>query len=349
MNKEHPLISVVIPVYNVEEYLRECVDSVLHQTYPYFEAILIDDGSTDSSGRLCDKYGAKDGRIKVFHQENRGLGNARNTGMDRASGKYIIFLDSDDYWEYDLLEKTVFEAETHTLQAVVFAARTFLDGVEEYRGLSYSLKCQNHIVKTGADSLACAREHKEYYPQACLRLYRLDYLRENGFRFDEGIIHEHESFSFMAYLHAERVECLGERFYQRRYRPGSIVMTLDLSESAHGYRTAVDTLLRFMGERPLNPAERELYRRQIRDYILKIYGRYIKAKKKQGKGNTAYLKKIEDDVCETIRRACRPEVGLPLRFRLFYRRFSIGVRVVGTERIIRRFIRRGKQIFTHAG
>ena len=349
MNEEHPLISVVIPVYNVEEYLRECLDSVLHQTYPHFEAILIDDGSTDSSGSLCDEYGAKDGRIKVFHQENHGLGYARNAGMDIAVGKYIIFLDSDDYWEYDLLEKTVFEAETHTLQAVVFAARTFLDGVEEYRGFSYSLTCQNYIIKNGSDSLACARDHKEYYPQACLRLYRLDYLRKNGFRFDEGIIHEHESFSFMAYLHAERVECLGERFYQRRYRPGSIVMTLDPAESAHGYRTAVDTLLRFMGERLLNPAERELYRQQIRDYILKIYGRYIKAKKKQEKENTAYLEKIEDDVSGAIRRACRPEVGLPLRYRLSFRRFSVGVRVVETDRKIRRLIRRGKQIFTHAG
>ena len=92
-----PSISVVIPVYNVEKYLSKCVDSVLSQSFTDYEILLIDDGSTDNSGRLCDNYAEKYSCISVIHQENKGLGGARNTGIDHACEDYILFLDSDDY------------------------------------------------------------------------------------------------------------------------------------------------------------------------------------------------------------------------------------------------------------
>ncbi len=92
-----PLISLVIPVYNVERYLRRCLDSVLAQTYGHFEALLVDDGSTDGSGRVCEEYAAKDKRFRVFHKENGGLSDARNFGVARAAGELVSFIDSDDY------------------------------------------------------------------------------------------------------------------------------------------------------------------------------------------------------------------------------------------------------------
>lgn len=95
---DRPLISIIIPVYNVEKYLKECVESVLSQSYNNYEILLIDDGSTDSSWYLCDELKALDNRIKVFHKVNGGLSSARNYGIDKAQGSYIIFLDSDDYW-----------------------------------------------------------------------------------------------------------------------------------------------------------------------------------------------------------------------------------------------------------
>ena len=93
-----PMFSVIIPVYNVEKYLDQCVQSVLNQPFTDLEAILVDDGSTDSSGKMCDEYAAKDPRVRVIHQENRGLGQARNAGLHVAKGEWILFLDSDDYW-----------------------------------------------------------------------------------------------------------------------------------------------------------------------------------------------------------------------------------------------------------
>ena len=99
-----PLISVIIPVYNVEKYLRECLDSVLAQTYKNLEIILIDDGSSDNSGQICDEYAAKDSRIKVIHQVNQGVSAARNAGLKAARGQYIGFVDSDDYIKPDMYE-----------------------------------------------------------------------------------------------------------------------------------------------------------------------------------------------------------------------------------------------------
>ena len=327
----NPLISVIIPVYNVEDYLRECVDSVINQTYHYIEIILIDDGSTDLSGQICDFYKAKDSRIRVIHQENHGLGYARNTGMRLATGKYIIFLDSDDYWRLDALIGLVREAEGNSLQVVVFSAQPFFDGIEHYKGPSYSHSVQNNVVKNGAESFICASSNGEYYAQACLRLYRLDYLKNNGFLFDEGIIHEDESFSFKAYIHADRVECLGERYYYRRYRRGSIMMSCDCIQSAHGYRTAAETLLRSIRERKLNQVQEELYKRQIIGYIFKIYSLYRKAKEDRSNRTTysrcsglKYADDIAVEIQRTIQLARRTIKGLSMRHRLALCDFPVG-------------------------
>ena len=100
-----PLISVIIPVYNVEKYLHRCLDSVIAQTYQNLEIICVDDGSIDESGRICDQYAVRDARIKVIHQENQGLSAVRNRGLDAAEGEYIAFVDSDDYILEDMYKK----------------------------------------------------------------------------------------------------------------------------------------------------------------------------------------------------------------------------------------------------
>ena len=95
--EKQPLISVIVPVYNVENYLPRCLDSIINQTYTNLEILLVDDGATDNSGKLCDEYAQKDNRIRVFHKENGGVSSARNMGLDNATGEYIAFVDSDDY------------------------------------------------------------------------------------------------------------------------------------------------------------------------------------------------------------------------------------------------------------
>lgn len=101
---ENPKISVIVPVYNVEKYLRKCVDSILSQTFTDFELLLIDDGSKDHSGEICDEYALQDDRVKVFHKENGGVSSARNLGIDVAKGEWITFVDADDYIAENLLQ-----------------------------------------------------------------------------------------------------------------------------------------------------------------------------------------------------------------------------------------------------
>ena len=98
----NPKISVIVPVYNVEKYLHRCVDSILAQTFNDFELLLIDDGSKDKSGAICDEYAAKDSRVRVFHKENGGVSSARNLGLENAKGDWIIFIDSDDWIADDM-------------------------------------------------------------------------------------------------------------------------------------------------------------------------------------------------------------------------------------------------------
>lgn len=97
IENNNDLISIIVPVYNVEEFLNRCVESILIQSYKNIEILLIDDGSTDNSSKICDEYSIKDKRVKVIHKENGGLSDARNIGLENANGKYIAFVDSDDY------------------------------------------------------------------------------------------------------------------------------------------------------------------------------------------------------------------------------------------------------------
>ena len=111
------------PVYKAEKYLRRCVDSILAQTYRNFELILIDDGSPDNSGSICDEYMQKDKRVKVFHQENQGVSSSRNLGIEQAQGEWITFIDSDDWVDADFLEKFQIEnaePDTFTIQGFTF-------------------------------------------------------------------------------------------------------------------------------------------------------------------------------------------------------------------------------------
>lgn len=103
--KKQPLVSVIVPVYNVERYLDRCLESIVKQTYGYIELILVDDGSTDSSGQICDEWAKKDSRIQVIHKNNAGLGLARNTGMKKSAGEFLVFVDSDDYIDKSMIQR----------------------------------------------------------------------------------------------------------------------------------------------------------------------------------------------------------------------------------------------------
>lgn len=191
------VISVVIPVYNVEQYLNRCVDSVLQQTYTNLEIILVDDGSPDNSPKICDSYAQVDKRIKVVHKKNGGLASARNAGMDVMSGKYLFFLDSDDWLEADGLERLYIVAEEQKVDFVRY--RYYRTG---WPGLPENAVCRVEKVRELTEGLYDRdRIIKDIYPRllatssltmgaivgACGSLYSVDFLRKNGIRFYEEV------------------------------------------------------------------------------------------------------------------------------------------------------------------
>ncbi len=216
------LISVIIPVYNVENYLRECIDSVLCQTYGNFEIILVDDGSTDSSGGICDEYVDRDERISVIHQKNAGPSKTRNTGLENATGEYIYFLDSDDYIEKNALELLVNTAESNDADLVFFDAHSFSDdGAEVKQG--YVVK-GTYETNSGYEILAELHRNKDYHCSVVLLFISKTLLNNNNIRFlESAYCSEDMLFTYKVYCSSQRTAQCKNTLYHRRYRSCSIV------------------------------------------------------------------------------------------------------------------------------
>lgn len=223
MNIMSPLISVIIPVYNVESYLSECVDSVLRQTCGKFEVILVDDGSTDSCGAICDSYAGSDPRIRVIHQPNGGLSAARNSGLKAARGQYVYFLDSDDYIESHTLEQLTALAEQEQADVVFFDGHVIFDDCEEDDSASRYIRDARYPTENGREMLLKLLNNGEYRTAVPLMLLRKAYLEQHDLWFLNGIIHEDELFTFLVYNADGRVCHCHEQLYARRVRPASIM------------------------------------------------------------------------------------------------------------------------------
>ena len=208
MNKRNePKISIVIPVYNVEKYLRECLDSVINQTLRDIEIIIVDDGSTDNSGKICDEYASFDNRIKVIHQKNKGLGEARNEGLKFVKAQYIGFVDSDDYIDLDFYEKLYNAAIKNESEITVARIKNFYKN-KQFVDLFYNLTDTSICLKSIVwDSL-----------------YKKDFLTENNIKFPKDRIFEDVLFTY-------KVNCFVKKrffyvdtvYYRRRDRKDSIL------------------------------------------------------------------------------------------------------------------------------
>lgn len=221
------IVSVIIPIYNVENYLEDCLNSVERQTLQNIEVILVNDGSTDASGKIAEKYAARNSRFRFISKENGGLSAARNCGLKYASGKYIFFLDSDDYIVHNALEKMCNKAEIDRLDALKFSAYTFIDGNNEnMEWKSYVYKGQYQKVCTGIELLGRMRKYGDnFFPSCCMILMRRDFIKKHELKFYEGIIHEDNLFHWELMALAKRTEVLNEPLYCRRIREGSITTT----------------------------------------------------------------------------------------------------------------------------
>lgn len=209
------MISVIVPVYKVEPYLRQCLNSIIGQTYKDLQILLIDDGSPDRSGDICDEYAQKDQRIKVFHTENRGLSAARNLGISEAKGDIISFIDPDDWIEHRMIEMLYETLErTEADISVCSIAKEFPS--------SSMFKCFDERIYEGEEILIALLDGKFNYG-VWNRLYRREVFRSA--RFPEGKYYEDIFAALEILCGSKKMVCISEPLYHYRIRQGSISQT----------------------------------------------------------------------------------------------------------------------------
>lgn len=213
--------SIVIPVYNVEKYLDECVQSVVGQTYRDFEIILVDDGSGDSSGKRCDEWARQDGRIRVIHQENQGLSGARNTGIGASTGEYLLFLDSDDWWRsVAVLEAIAQRLEKTRADVLSFSYQKIYESKREDSYFGNLADAPADLTAT--DSLAYMAEKGIWITGACNKAIRRDLTLTHDLMFRMGIISEDIDWTLRLALCARRFDFINEVVFMYRQRTDSI-------------------------------------------------------------------------------------------------------------------------------
>ena len=244
-------VSVIIPVYNVELYLQECLDSVLNQSGCSFEVICIDDGSIDSSPKILRNAAKVDSRIRVITQQNKGLSAARNAGLDIAQGRYLLFVDSDDMLCSQCLSSLVGLADRENLDHIVFGTDVFADnknGVITHGQLNqskeyYRIKDDSvfNCVQSGKELFALLIEKDSFYATTQLRFLSREIILKEGLRFADGLIHEDNHFTPLAMLLSRRAIVVADKYYLRRLRGGSImtVSGMDIWHAACYFAVAV--------------------------------------------------------------------------------------------------------------
>lgn len=217
------LISVIVPVYKVERYLCRCVDSIIAQTYTNLQIILVDDGSPDGSGAICDDYAAKDSRITVIHKKNGGLSDARNEGLVAACGSYIGFVDSDDYIAVDMYEKLYKAIVACNADMSVCNFRYVDENGNNIEERNIALPVKDEVID-GITALTRTLDDKGwYYVTAWNRLYSRKLLQ--SIYFPDGKLHEDEFIVHRIYSKADKVACVADACYMYVQRGGSIMQT----------------------------------------------------------------------------------------------------------------------------
>lgn len=232
------MFSIIIPVYNVEKYLPQCLESLKNQTIGQFEAILVDDGSTDGCGRICDAWAKKDKRFIVIHKENGGLSSARNVGMNLATGDYICFLDSDD---------SISRSYLFSLSECI--AWTNADCIM-FNGYRFGEKEKTKIIRHSGimepiSGIALMNEmiqSRNLWAPVCFYCYKRSLLQNNGLWFKEGILSEDEEFTPRALLCCDKAVYLDECIYNYVFRANSITGTKDTARICQRFFDMISTI-----------------------------------------------------------------------------------------------------------
>lgn len=223
------IVSIIVPIYNVELYLNECLESIINQTYTNLEIILVNDGSKDSSGIICDTYAAKDKRIKVIHKINGGLSNARNTGILESNGDYLVFIDSDDYWSNkEFIQKLIDKINFHDIkpEIVLFNFTNYFEKHKKFKvdGRNFDINLNNY--SSILEKLEILVKNNIFTASACFKCFKSSFVKDNQFFFKPNIYCEDVEWTGRILLKVKYLELLNDSNYIYRRRNGSITTTI---------------------------------------------------------------------------------------------------------------------------
>lgn len=233
MDLKKPLVSVIVPVYNIEKYLSTCIESILNQKYSHLEILLIDDGSTDNSGEVCDQYGEKDKRIRVFHKKNGGLSDARNFAIERATGEYLSFIDSDDWVSHEMIQ----EIMRGVLETDAEIGICGFQRVYKNRTINVCT-CTSGVYPSDV-AFAKLLRNKEIQDHACTKIFKKSLFE--GIKFPVGKIYEDIRTTYKLFLKSKKIYVINKPLYYYRQRISSIARD-SFNEKKMQYLIAVDEL-----------------------------------------------------------------------------------------------------------
>lgn len=301
------LISVIIPVYNVEKYLARCIDSVINQTYKNIEIILVNDGSTDKSGKLCDEYIKKDSRVVVIHKENGGAAAARNKGLDIAKGGWISFVDSDDFVAVDFLDVLYSDAVENK---VLISCCRLINTYESY--LDFDKINQNlpeDKILSGTDACKHLHTQKELLITQTLvnRLYSYSIFEK--FRLPEGNMCEDEAVIYKLLYNCDRV-LTSYKYLYAYYQTQSSVMRDSFSKRHLIYLSILEERLSYYKDKN----EKELYELTIKNKCYALQDYYCKCKRKYPEEQALYMG-MRKQFCELFPIAIKAK-AIPIKSKL---------------------------------
>ena len=259
---ESDLISIVVPVYNVEKYIKKCIDSIINQTYQNLEIILVDDGSPDKCGEICEEYSKKDNRIKVIHKENGGVSDARNAGLEKATGEYIAFIDSDDYIDKNYISTLYNMCITNKAEIAQCSFKRVTDNQ-----IANEKDVENKIVNmSGIEAIKnIFKENYIEYTVAWNKLYKKSLF--DNIKYPKGKLHEDEATTYKLFYEAKIVSVTNEKLYYYYIRQNSITNT-KFSLRRLDYIEELEEQLKFFNDRNEEDIYLEVYYRYARSLLL---------------------------------------------------------------------------------
>lgn len=213
--------SIIIAVYNVEQYIEKCLQSILEQTYGEYEVILVNDGSTDNSGEICDRYAKEYQNIQVIHKENGGASSARNEGLAVAKGEYVLFLDSDDYIKSDDFLETLEQKAVSMPDVIIYKFEKYYEKTDTYEPCRFQIPENIGALPMG-EALDQLVERDAFYCAAWTKAVKRQLLQEKEIQFEEGIIGEDQDWYYQVLLHVKKMEGIDESFIVYRQRENSV-------------------------------------------------------------------------------------------------------------------------------